>query len=252
MKDPKKTMLFPPPHFSLIGHRGAAGLAPENTAASFKMAKNLGINWVEFDTQCCKTGEWVIFHDDTLERTTGKKGRLHDTALKDLEKLEVGSFFAPQFKGERILLLKEALHLLISLELHANIEIKGDYTEDPDLLRGFISILSQDWPKTLPPPLVSSFHLETVKFLKSNGLEVPYGYIIEEFKPDALEVVKKEDFFSLHCDYISLSAEDLKWLKKQQVPVLLYTVNDYETKVRLLNEGISAIFTDYPNLLIKD
>ena len=66
----KRLYDLPAPKEGLIGHRGAAGHAPENTAASIKKAAQFGLNWVEFDIRLCSSGEWIVFHDSSLERTT--------------------------------------------------------------------------------------------------------------------------------------------------------------------------------------
>jgi glycerophosphoryl diester phosphodiesterase len=60
----------------VIGHRGAARLAPENTLAGLRMAAALGANCVEFDVRLTKDGVPVLFHDDTMDRTTDGRGRL--------------------------------------------------------------------------------------------------------------------------------------------------------------------------------
>ncbi|MEK7246389.1 MAG: glycerophosphodiester phosphodiesterase family protein, partial [Pseudomonadota bacterium] len=67
----KETMESHPPQVPrVIGHRGAAGHAPENTLASLGTAAALGASWVEFDVKLAMTGEPILFHDDTLDRTT--------------------------------------------------------------------------------------------------------------------------------------------------------------------------------------
>ena len=58
----------------LIGHRGAMAVAPENTLASFQRAAIDGADWIEFDTRLSADGVPIIFHDDTLERTSDGKG----------------------------------------------------------------------------------------------------------------------------------------------------------------------------------
>ena len=68
----------------VIGHRGAAGHAPENTLKSFHKAVELGADMVELDVHLCATGEPVVIHDDTVDRTTDGSGRVQDLSLDDL------------------------------------------------------------------------------------------------------------------------------------------------------------------------
>ena len=92
----------------VLGHRGARGMAPENTMAGFEICANLGVGF-ELDTQLCFSGEPVVFHDDTLERCTNGSGRLKDYSLTQLKKLDAGSHFSTQFRGEAIPTLGEVL-----------------------------------------------------------------------------------------------------------------------------------------------
>ena len=81
----------------LIGHRGAAAAAPENTLASLRKAKELGASWVEFDVKLTRDGHPVLIHDERLERTTSGRGEVALTTLVELQKLDAGGWFAPAF-----------------------------------------------------------------------------------------------------------------------------------------------------------
>lgn len=116
---------LPPIHQKTIGHRGLAGFAPENTLASFETAKNFGLNWVEFDVQVCGSGEWVVLHDETVDRTTNGNGQVADLPFDRLKLLDAGSHFDPKFHTERIPLLADVLLYLKEAKIHPNIEIKS-------------------------------------------------------------------------------------------------------------------------------
>ena len=85
----------------VIGHRGIAARAPENTLAGFRRAAELGVAWVELDVQLTSDGVPVVFHDDGLERTTDGQGLLIETPLAVLRGLDAGAWFGPAFAGER-------------------------------------------------------------------------------------------------------------------------------------------------------
>ena len=94
----------------LIGHRGAAGIAPENTLAAFKAGSQAGVDFVELDVQLSRDGVPFIFHDETPARTTNVEkvfpGRANDPITsftwKELRRLDAGSYFAAKYAGERI------------------------------------------------------------------------------------------------------------------------------------------------------
>ena len=88
-----------------IGHRGAAGHAPENTLVSFEKAIDLGCDMTELDVHICGSGELVVIHDETVDRTTNGSGRVSELTLREIKILDAGD-------GEEIPTLEEVLELL--------------------------------------------------------------------------------------------------------------------------------------------
>lgn len=86
-----------PQEFLPIGHRGTRVFAPENTMSAFRFAARLGAAF-ELDTMQCKSGELVVIHDYTLDRTTNGKGKVSDFTLQELKQLDAGSYFIPIFQ----------------------------------------------------------------------------------------------------------------------------------------------------------
>lgn len=253
-----KLQTMPPIHFNIIGHRGLAALAPENTLASFQAAKQQGLNWVEFDTQICGSGEWVVLHDYRVDRTTNGQGLLTDLSIEEIKHLDAGSWFHPRFKDERIPLLKEVLSFLTILKLQPNIEIKTmpekqiKNTTPPSTqydLENFLEIIDQYWPKDKAPPLISSFELEPLLFIRKKAPHLPIGYLIEKWETSILETIIHYNFQSLHCDYQGINQSQLAKANQENVPVLLYTVNDQKLSENLLKQGSFALFSD--NLMIS-
>ncbi|MGH8729612.1 MAG: glycerophosphodiester phosphodiesterase, partial [Burkholderiales bacterium] len=93
----------------VIGHRGAAAHAPENTLESFAVAIDLGVDAIETDVQETDDGELVLIHDKTLDRTTNGKGLVRKTPWAVIESLDAGSWFASRFRGAKVPLLRDAL-----------------------------------------------------------------------------------------------------------------------------------------------
>ena len=109
----------------VIGHRGAAAYAPENTLAGFRKAKALGCHWVEFDVRLTGDSQPVLLHDDRLERTTNGRGGISGLQLAAVRRYDAGNWFHSSFAGERVPTLEEALLLLAELGLGANVELKA-------------------------------------------------------------------------------------------------------------------------------
>jgi len=77
----------------VIGHRGAAGLAPENTLGAFRLAIALGADGVEMDVQLSADGHPVVIHDARVNRTTNGAGAVSRLTLRQLQQLDAGSWF---------------------------------------------------------------------------------------------------------------------------------------------------------------
>src|SRR5258706_4912106 len=77
----------------LFGHRGAAGVAPENTMPSFERAVAAGVGYLELDVHATRDGTVVALHDATLDRTTDATGRVRNRTLEDLHSIDAGYRF---------------------------------------------------------------------------------------------------------------------------------------------------------------
>ena len=145
---------------SVIGHRGAAARAPENTLAGLRKAKALGADWVEFDVMLSGDGVPVLIHDETLQRTTDGRGGSRATRRPRSRVLDAGAWFGPAFTGERIPTLTEAVSLLLELGLNANVEIKPSTGEAEATGEVVAGALRRLWPEDGPRLLLSSFERE--------------------------------------------------------------------------------------------
>jgi glycerophosphoryl diester phosphodiesterase len=237
---------LPLPHKQIIGHRGVAGLAPENTLASFSMAAEMGLNWVEFDTHRCLSGEWIVIHDETLQRTTNGTGLIAETAYAELKRFDAGNWFSPQFKNVQIPSLKETLVHLQNLGLHPNIEIKQQSLNKEQDCKHFIQFLQGVWSINMPLPLVSSFDLETLILLRRHWINLPLGYLVEQFNDATLEEAIKYGLTTVHCNHELLDLTFLRkvTLQKNTIPILAYTVNNRKRIEMLLEAGVSCVFSD--------
>src|ERR1041385_7236710 len=98
----------------IIGHRGAAKAAPENTLESLREAKRQGATWVEVDAKLTADNAVILLHDDLLDRTTSGKGPAAQATLDAIRTLDAGAWFAPSWAGAKVPTLEETVHELIS------------------------------------------------------------------------------------------------------------------------------------------
>jgi len=114
----------------LIAHRGASAYAPEHTMAAYRLALDMGADYIEPDLQVTSDGQLIALHDETLERTTNVRDvfpdrfredvvraetvrRWHavDFTLEEIRSLDAGSWFGPEFAGERVPTFAEVIEL---------------------------------------------------------------------------------------------------------------------------------------------
>lgn len=108
----------------ITAHRGYAAMAPENTMSAFEAAFNAGADACEFDVHMTLDGTLVVFHDDTIGRTTNGTGVLGELTYEYLSTLDAGSWKDPKFAGEKIPTLHQTLTYFKENNMVAVLEIK--------------------------------------------------------------------------------------------------------------------------------
>jgi glycerophosphoryl diester phosphodiesterase len=233
----------------VIGHRGAAGHAPENTLAGFRRAKLFGIRWVEFDVALTRDNEPVLLHDETVNRTTDGKGRLAEMTLGHLQQLDAGAWHSAEFAGERVPTLTEAFAALHELGLGANIEIKPTRGREAETGAIVARLVAAAWPASLPRPLLSSFKPDALIAARDAAPSVARGYLLNRLSKGWQADATALGCVSVHCNQRSLSRQTAAEVRQAGYRLLSYTVNE-AARARLLFEwGVEAVFTDYPDRL---
>ncbi|MBA2711245.1 MAG: glycerophosphodiester phosphodiesterase [Tatlockia sp.] len=233
----------------IIGHRGAAAYAPENTLASFNKALTMGCKFMEFDVMLSADGEPFVFHDDKLKRTTNGKGEFGFASAEYLQTLDAGKWFSRHFCGEKIPHFKEVLQWLTFSNVQANIEIKPYPGKAEETATAVLSYINSYWPQTKELPLVSSFDLSALQLCRSLAPEMPLGLLVHEWDEGYLSKAKELQCFSIHLNKRAVTAERVKKVKEQGYAVLVYTVNRKRQAKKLFEWGVDAVFSDYPDLL---
>ncbi|MEX0759632.1 MAG: glycerophosphodiester phosphodiesterase [Tistlia sp.] len=235
---------------SVIGHRGAARHAPENTLAGLRTAAAQGAPWVEFDVMLTADGTAVLHHDDTLLRTTGLERAMAELAYPDLAALEAGSWFGAGFAGEPVPTLEEALACLGALGLGANVEIKPTPGREVETARVAARILQRAWPAGLPQPLLSSFKRASLAALKESAPELPRGLLAEALPDDWRQAVDALSCVTVHLWRKKLTRSAVETVKAAGFGLAVYTVNDPEEAVACRAWGADSIITDDPPAIL--
>lgn len=230
----------------LMGHRGAAAHAPENTLAGLRKARALGLGWVEVDAQLSGDGVPLLMHDDTLHRTTGDRRRIAEVAATEVCALDAGSWFDPVFAEETVPSLEVAAAEFGRLGLMANIEIKPSPGLARETAVETVALLRRVWPSDLGPPLFSSFHQEALEEAQRLWPEAPRGYLMRNLETTWAETARRLACISLHLWHPGIRAEQAAAIKTAGYQLAAYTVNAAPRAAALVEMGVDCLITDDP------
>lgn len=236
-------------HPLVIGHRGAAGHAPENTLASFDAAVTLGVDAVEFDVQFSKDGVPLILHDETLERMTGVAVRPRDYDHEALRGFDLGVRFGDAFRGERLPSVEEAARRIPpGTGLH--VEIK-DYEPPSEMrLRSLLAVLDRNGG--LDRVVLSSPHEELLVVLRRMDPAARTGLLLfrdVRVPVDAARRAAHIGCVSVHPNAGIVGPELVNVCHRHGMKLFAFTVNERSAMRKLGQMGVDGCFTDYPDRL---
>ena len=231
----------------IVAHRGAAGIAPENTLASFREAIRHGADWLEFDVRLTGDGVPVVIHDPTLKRTTTGRGPVRSRTLGEIRRLDAGSWYDERFSGERVPTLDDVLKLGSKTRL--NIEIKSNCAPASEAAEAVWSRVRDGGLQDRT--LITSFDIDILKALRELDRQVPLGF---PWQSGLRDPVRRA--LSLKCRMMlfevgGLSEKKVRRCREVGLDVWVYTVNEPEEMQRVMDLGVDALVTDRPDLLAR-
>ena len=232
------------PYPRIIAHRGGGLLAPENTLAAIRMARNLGYAGVEFDVKLSGDGVAVLMHDDTFERTTNGSGAVDEASYEEISQLDAGSWFGNEFSGEPVPSFAAACALCREAGVWANIEIKpspGRERQTGEVVARMAKLL---WSGAHPAPLLSSFSALALEAAAVESPDLPRALLVVEAPTNWLAQLDRLQCVALHVSHRHVDASLVNAVHKSERGVLAYTVNDSEAALDLLEWGVDALVTD--------
>ncbi len=237
--------------FFVIAHRGASGVAPENTLLAIRKALEGGAAMVEIDVQATSDKHLVVFHDHVLGRTTNGHGHIRNTTLAAIRELDAGAWFDGSTVGERVPLLDEALDM-IDHRAYLNVEIKPR-NADPhaqDIARALVDVFRLR--ELLPYAVFSSFDHQLLADLKTMdasvhtcALNVPDDHRL----PSKILSACGADAFG--CSLRELTHARARDCASHQIPWGVYTVNTPDQLAHARSFGVQAVVSNFPSSLVQ-
>lgn len=228
-----------------MGHRGARGLFPENTLVSFGRSYPY-TKYFELDTMLCGSGELVVIHDETIDRTTNGKGKVSDLNLSEIRKYDAGSFFSKEFSEEHIPTLQELIEKMPK-DTVFDIEVKSEGIEMARIrLAEVLTTLIRNL-NIRNRIFVSSFDARLLEKVKLKDPSLLRGQLLDKEWDQSLWDHSEPDLILPH--HSSVNKEWVNRLNSENLMVIPYTVNEENDWIRLIDAGVSGIITDRPDLL---
>lgn len=237
----------------IIGHRGAAAYAPENTLEGLHTAADMGIEWVEVDVKITKDHVPILFHDDTLERTTNGGDRpVAECTYDEIRALEAGSWFGESFAGITIPTLEEALEVLIGHNLGLNLEIKPCPGREKETAEAALDVLSTIWDDH-DRLLISSFSHVSMETALDMAGDWRRGFLLpEEWPENWKELAEYLDVSTFNVNGNTVTRDHIDELLELGKPILAYTINDPDRANILQSWGVDGFFSDEPDVIREE
>lgn len=238
---------------TIFAHRGASAIAPENTMAAFKKAVEAGATWIETDVDVLKDGTPILIHDSSLDRTTNRSGSYYDLTVSDLDDIDAGSWFSPEFAGERIPTLAQLVEFMNETGLNANIEIKSNEAGAQMSLQLVDAILKELEALDGPQVIISSFNHVLLKIFKDKAPQYSVGalFVAENLWDDWKSILELVGADYIHPDDSTLTRAQVQAFREAGYGVNVWTVNSPARANELFNWGVTGIFTDVAHQMLK-
>ena len=224
----------------ITAHRGGALNAPENTLAAIRRAIDDGTDWVEIDVQETKDGVVVVAHDSDLKKVAGVATKIWDGTADELRSIDIGSFFGPEFKEERLPTLAEVLDVCHG-KVGVNIELKY-YGHDQDLERRVIDLVEAH--DMVGQIVIMSLKPEAIRKVKKLRPDWTVG---------TLTAVAAGDLSGTDVDFLAVKTDLAKRrfihsAHQRGKEVYAWTVNDAISMSTMISRGVDNLITDRPDL----
>jgi glycerophosphoryl diester phosphodiesterase len=227
-----------------IAHRGASSYAPENTFAAFDLALEMGARDIELDVQMTCDGHLVVIHDDLLERTSNGRGAVAAHTLAQLQALDAGAWFDPEFAGTRIPTLQDVLERYRG-RAHLHVEIKGRTAglseRTADLIR------AQGWAHAVT---MTSFQKDKLEALRAHAPELPAGWLLRHLDEPIIGEARRLGITQL-CPKADIVMPALVTrLRGDGFNVRAWGVANETLMHRMIEAGVDGMTVNFPDKLI--
>jgi len=234
----------------LFGHRGARGMAPENTIPAFDLALQYGMDGIELDVHESADGEIIVMHDELVDRTTNGKGYIKEMTLEQIKSLDAGIKFSPKYAGTKVPTLSEVFERYREKFLY-KVEIKHSYEYYPDIEEKVLERVDKfNLKKNVQ---IISFDFDSLKKVREIDNDIEIGLIIEGRPRWFIDIAQKLEAKWIHAFHgLVYNKDDVIELHKKEVKLGLWTLNEIKDIRKFCEMGVDDLTGDYPDRLSKE
>ena len=250
------TLDKPVKNIKIIAHRGAAGLAPENTISAFAKAMEYNVDMVELDVHLSADDSVIVMHDHNVKRTTNGEGEIEDLTYDYIKGLDAGSWYDPKFSNEKVPTLREVLQFVngrTTVLIELKWPKKGTYKNlVKNVLQTIKDCHAENWV------VVQSFEQQYLKEMNQAAPGIPCHQLVfaapnllpiyhdrslgfGEFEP--LPFVR-----SVNISYLYLNKKFIQKMHDKNMTVYAYTLDSEDKMSKAINLGIDGIITNRPDV----
>jgi glycerophosphoryl diester phosphodiesterase len=221
----------------VVGHRGAAGLLPENTLPGFEHALKLGCEYLEFDVHLSQDGHLVVIHDDTVDRTTNGSGPVANLPLAELRRLDAGN-------GNQVPTLQEVLDLTRN-RATLLCELKGPFTPDATA-RAVIGNGMQE------QVIFTSFHFGRLARIKQINPALRIGATFGQNAPvDALEQAMALGASTVGINFQAMSVAFVKQARRYGLNLRAWNPDEEDDIQAMIDLDPTGISSNRPDRVLS-
>ncbi len=230
----------------ILGHRGAMGLAPENTMVSINTALSYQVDLIEIDVHLSKDRKLIVIHDEKVDRTTNGTGYIYQLNSKYIKSLDAGIKFNKKFKNEKIPFLEEILDGIKDKNVKLNIEIKNGPIFYPHIEKKLISLI--DKYNYYNKIIVSSFDHYVLQKIKTIHPHIHTAILYGSHMINLLSYASQLKVSAIHPHHYWVTPELVQTMHRHNIAVNTWVINNKTDFLRLSHMGVDAIGTNFPNL----
>lgn len=223
----------------IIGHRGASGLAPENTIVAYEKAAEIGMWGIEGDLYVIKDGNMVMFHDETVDRMTNGIGKIVDMTLEEVKALTIDSGnYIDKYKNLKIPTFDEYLDCCRKNNLVPVIEFKQIKVESVEEIIKKIKLYELE-----DIAIIISTNIDWIRYIREFSDKIYFQYLAD-INTENLSMLNKYNNCGIDIKAKNLNKKKIELAHNNNCKVNVWTINDRSISRKLFDLGIDMITSD--------